>query len=114
MIKNNLLVIVMIFFSFYVNAEVYSAEGYVDFIRTHDTSTAGSDADWIALKDVTSLGNCRMHGGSTMIRLRKDMDRAYSAALAAQMAGKMIVVGVDDNLKDESGACWLRWLNVKN
>lgn len=107
-------VMALLLISLSVCAKQYTVEGKVDFVRSHNPEIVGQDNDWIALEGVSSVGYCREWGGHVVFLLSRDMDRAYSTALSAQMSGKTLVVNVDDNLKDSSGACWVRWVNAKN
>lgn len=96
-------------------ADYYTRTGEVEYVRAHSKSIVGENTDWVALKGIDAMGSCRVTGdGFVVLRLADDMDRAYSTALAAQMSGKKVQVNVNDVLKDSSGACWVRWLNIVN
>lgn len=108
------IVILLLFVAQYSSATTYYFEGKVDFVRTHNAKIMGKNNDWIAVQGVSSAGSCRAWDGHVVLRITKKMDRAYTAALQAQMAGKTVQVSVDDANQDESGACFLRWINIKN
>lgn len=107
-------ILIILFLPVYSHGDYFTHIGEVEFVRSHSKDIVGEHTDWVALKDVSEIGTCRVASEGVVLRLADDMDRAYSTALAAQLAGKKIKVNVNDDLKDSSGACWVRWLNIIN
>ena len=95
-------------------ATQYTVEGKVDFVRVHNPKIMGKNNDWVALQGVSSLGQCRSWDGHVVFRLTKKMNRAYDSAIKAQLNQKTVVLSVDDAIMDDTGACFVRWLNIKN
>ena len=98
--------------SFPCYAEYFTRSGEVEILRTHSKDLVGEGRDWMGLKGVSSVGSCRTTSGYAILRIADNMDRAYSTALAAQMSGKRLIVNINDDDKDSTGACWVRWLNI--
>ena len=96
------------------HAVQYTVEGKVDFVRVHNPKIMGKHNDWVALQGVSTLGQCRSWDGHVVFRLTKKMHRAYDSAIKAQLNQKTIMLSVDDTIMDDSGACIVRWLNIKN
>ena len=90
-------------------AALFTANGSVYTLRTHDSITFGPDADWFSFVGVTSLGTCPTgDGGNVVFMLRDDArgQRMFSVVLAAKSAGIPLTVRVDDTLKTTAGFCY--------
>ncbi len=74
----------------------------------------GKDTDYVLLKGISSLGNCKTSQGLVVIRIPEADSQAFAMALAAQMAGKRITVDIVDSRSDESGYCIMRYLFIVN
>lgn len=65
------------------------------------------------LNGVTEAGTCATGGsGLVIVRIPDSADRAFSTALAAQVAGKRVELSVNDEVTGLGGHCLLRWLGI--
>lgn len=97
------------------NAATFNYTGEVALLRSHDIGL-GLNSDWIALKGFGSAGICGISDEGYVVLRIKDDDhgkRQFSLALSAFMSGKQVGVNVDDTLKDASGYCFLRYINLQ-
>lgn len=96
------------------NAEVIVYTGKVSTLRSHESSL-GPNNDWFALKGLDSAGACPSDDGGVVIRLKDDEKgkRQFSMVMAAYMADKTVRVHIDDNLKDQHGYCFLRYVDFR-
>jgi hypothetical protein len=106
-----IILIVTLLLSAPTYAAKYTLQGIVDTLRQNVGSI---DGDFITLKNVKQAGSCSTVGGLILVRILNDADRAFSIALAAELAGKELELSVDDNHTGLGGYCVLRWINVVN
>lgn len=109
-----LLFLLLLIISISASATGYTVQGTVHTLRDNADDIFGEDIDLLMLNGVTSAGNCPTHGGLVMIVIPKSSDRAFSIALAAQMAEKELYVSLDDTRLTPGGSCIVRWLQLAN
>jgi len=104
------LLLILIFISTPVFATKYNLTGTVHTLRD---STESEDTDFLLINGATSAGSCGTSSGMVVIRIPDSANRSFSVALAAQSAGKSVVVGVDDTNIGVGGHCVMRWINIQ-
>ena len=112
--QNIAMLALLLFLSSNVFGQEYQSQGKVASIVAADVNLAGPDTDWVAVEGFTTAGSCGTDGTHVIMRLRDDSrgNRQLSIAMSAYMAGKTVLVSVDDTVKDASGSCFLRWLKL--
>ena len=91
----------------------FTDTGKVAMIRLTDSSL-GADWDWIGVEGFTSAGTCPLAFGYVALITRGNDrgTRMISLALTAKISGKEVQVTVDDTLKNSSGYCFIRSLDL--
>lgn len=98
--------------SFSTNAAVL--QGKVKSLVNNSEEAIGKDSDYLLIENESSAGTCPTTEGLVIIRIPESESRAFSMALAAQLADKEVAVDVKESFTDTSGACKARWLKIIN
>jgi hypothetical protein len=104
------------FVSTTATALVIDRIGLISRIRAHDSgSPFETDANWLKMEGVNSVGTCREHEGLILLKI-KDNDRGkqqLSLAIAAFLANRLVEINIDDTYIDRrDGFCYLRSIDL--
>ncbi|MFL6604611.1 MAG: hypothetical protein ACJ8R9_25200 [Steroidobacteraceae bacterium] len=92
------------------HAATYSVTATIYAIVSADSSW-GTEADYLALDGVTSLGNCPKQGNGLVLFILKDdakASRQFAMLLAAKTAGTPITIDAEDTYRSSQGYCYIR------
>lgn len=112
-----LLVLVFVTLSFSTSASWVAATGAVAKVRSFSLDSTADNgavagATWIRLEGVTSLGSCPQVGSAgLLLYITQNNSKLVNLALAAQMAGKNIEVGLNDSKRFHNG-CVVDYISV--
>lgn len=112
--KRTLIGIAMGIMSFSSLATYGTFSGKVEILRPLNATYYGEDSDMLGISGLKSMGNCKVDAASglVIIRIPDSEERAFSVALAAQMAGKEVSVSINDERVNASGDCILSWISI--
>ena len=100
--------------SFAAHSANYEGEGTINTLRVLSQSMYGTDYDWLSVNGFSSAGGCSTYNGLAIMLIPNEDERAFSIALAAQMAGKKVRVATSDDpeYRGVGNRCKLRWINI--
>jgi hypothetical protein len=91
-------------------ATVYQQSERVLSITSFDHGNIGANRDSVRIMGLTSAGTCALDDGLVALVIRDDAggERQLSILLNAVAADRVVLVTVDDTVKNASGYCFLR------
>ena len=112
------LLLSLIVFSSVVNAQRYDITADIGQIRYHEATnsmaTSWRKHVWFHLENTLETPDCYKYAGKYAISIPEGNESAMSILLAAKLAGKKVVVTIDDTVKFPSGSyCRLQYLTLK-
>jgi hypothetical protein len=93
------------------HAAFYSFTTTIHTVGTSDPALWG-EFNYLFLDTATSAGSCPTDPTTGKVYIMLPTEKAYSTALAAQLAGRQVIVSLDDTHKDSRGNCVMRWMQV--
>lgn len=83
------------------NAATTTYSGTVAYLRVHDLAAEGVNSTWVTISGFTSFGTCGVQGEGVILKIKDDDNgkRQFAMLTAAHIAGKKVLVGVDDARK---------------
>ncbi|MEZ8822881.1 hypothetical protein AB6E04_00885 [Vibrio amylolyticus] len=107
-------VLVLILFTAFVNAETGYLKGKIEYVRIHDKSIHTSvwmpPVFWFTLEGVNKAGTCPIWGENVLFVM--DTEQAYSMVIAAYMAEKEVSIRFDDSLLNPSKFCKATYMTL--
>ena len=96
------------------HATQYTGLGTINVLRAYDSVAGGPDFGYLLVNGFSAAGACDTVNSLVILRIRDDSlgSRQFATALTAQALGGEVRVNVDDAFVDETGACYLRYINV--
>lgn len=115
--KNLCFAFSFVFFATDLHAERYDITANIGQIRYHEAgNTLASrwrDDVWFSLLNPNKQPECTKYGGAFAIAIPAENDEAFSMVLAAKMAGKEVLVTIDDAVKMSGTTyCQLQYITI--
>ena len=104
--------LIMFCFSMSAQALEYTVYGKIGYLVDQGEDFYGQNTDYLTLKGVDYAGTCGLLRGDILVRISENQERAFSLAMAAQLAGYTVRIVVDDVFKDTKGFCKLKALDI--